>query len=83
MESSPEHKARYSCDAFWVEDEPVSHTYDYGANVQIEVSEGLQTLGQETRLRPRENFNDQADADDADADEALIPPRSGVTRRAT
>ncbi|KFZ17969.1 hypothetical protein V502_04341 [Pseudogymnoascus sp. VKM F-4520 (FW-2644)] len=33
------------------------------ANIEIEVSEGLQTLGRETRLRPREDFDDEADTD--------------------
>ncbi|KFY66157.1 hypothetical protein V496_02149 [Pseudogymnoascus sp. VKM F-4515 (FW-2607)] len=63
MESWPEHLARHSYDAFWMENEPVFHAYDYGANIEIEVSEGLQSLGQETRLRPREESDEKADAD--------------------
>ena len=63
MESWPEHVARHSYDAFWVENEPVFHAYDYGANIEIEVCEGLQSLGRETRLRPREDSDDEADAD--------------------
>ena len=59
MESWPEHLARYSYDAFWMENEPVFHAYDYGANIEIEVSEGLKTLGLETRLRPREDSDDE------------------------
>jgi hypothetical protein len=39
MESWPEH-----------ENEPVFHAYDYGANIEIEVSEGLQSLGRETLM---------------------------------
>ncbi|KFY89830.1 hypothetical protein V500_05450 [Pseudogymnoascus sp. VKM F-4518 (FW-2643)] len=62
MESWPEHVARHSYDAFWVGNEPVFHAYDYGANIEIEVSEGLQTLGRETRLRLREGSDDKADA---------------------
>lgn len=68
MESWPEHLARHSYDAFWAENEPVFHAYDYGANIEIEVSEGVQTLGRETRLRPREDSDDEAD-DDAGGDE--------------
>ncbi|KFY66249.1 hypothetical protein V496_02126 [Pseudogymnoascus sp. VKM F-4515 (FW-2607)] len=63
MESWPEHLARHSYDVFWMENEPVFHAYDYGANIEIEVSEGLQSLGRETRLRPREDSDDEADAD--------------------
>ncbi|KFY66178.1 hypothetical protein V496_02144 [Pseudogymnoascus sp. VKM F-4515 (FW-2607)] len=63
MESWPEHVARHSYDDFWMENEPVFHAYDYGANIEIEVSEGVQRLGPETRLRPREDTDDEADAD--------------------
>jgi hypothetical protein len=45
MESWPEHLARHSYDAFWMENEPVFHAHDYGANTEIEVSEGPQSLG--------------------------------------
>jgi hypothetical protein len=34
-----------------------------GANIEIKVSEGLQTLRRGTRLRPREHSDDEADAD--------------------
>ncbi|KFY65503.1 hypothetical protein V496_02533, partial [Pseudogymnoascus sp. VKM F-4515 (FW-2607)] len=50
------------------ENEPVFYAYDYGANIEIEVSEGVQTLGRETRLRPCEDSDDEAD-DDAGGDE--------------
>ncbi|KAL5351019.1 hypothetical protein ACLOAV_004593 [Pseudogymnoascus australis] len=68
MESWPVYLARHSYDAFWMENEPVYHAYDYGANIEIEVSEGLQSLGRETRLRPRKDSDDEANAD-AGADE--------------
>ncbi|OBT70872.1 hypothetical protein VF21_10066 [Pseudogymnoascus sp. 05NY08] len=45
-----------------VENEPVFHAYGYGTNIEFEVSEGLQTIGRETRLRPREDSDDEADA---------------------
>ncbi|OBT59884.1 hypothetical protein VE03_10773 [Pseudogymnoascus sp. 23342-1-I1] len=66
MKSWPEHVARHSYDAFWVENQPVFHAYDYGANIEIEVNEGLQSLGRGTRLRPREDTDDEADADAGD-----------------
>ncbi|KAL5348503.1 hypothetical protein ACLOAV_005919 [Pseudogymnoascus australis] len=50
------------------ENEPVFHAYDYRANIEIEVSEGVQTLGRETRLRLRKDSDDEAD-DDAGGDE--------------
>ncbi|KFY28321.1 hypothetical protein V491_00533 [Pseudogymnoascus sp. VKM F-3775] len=56
-------------DAFWTESEPVFHSYDSGANIDIEFSEGPQSLGRETRLQPREDSDAEADAD-AGSDEA-------------
>ncbi|KFY84771.1 hypothetical protein V498_07790, partial [Pseudogymnoascus sp. VKM F-4517 (FW-2822)] len=50
------------------ENELVFYAYNYRANIEIEVSEGVQTLGQETRLRLREDSNDEAD-DNAGGDE--------------
>lgn len=38
------------------------HAYNYGANIEIEVSKGLQSLGRETRLQPRKDSNNEADA---------------------
>ncbi|OBT60450.1 hypothetical protein VE03_10101, partial [Pseudogymnoascus sp. 23342-1-I1] len=66
MDSWPEHLAQHSYDAFWMENEPVFHPYNYGANIEIEVSEGLQSLERETRLRPREDSDDDADANAGD-----------------
>ena len=34
-----------SYDVLWMENELVFHAYDYGANIEIEVSEVLQSLG--------------------------------------
>ncbi|KFY82868.1 hypothetical protein V498_08424 [Pseudogymnoascus sp. VKM F-4517 (FW-2822)] len=50
------------------ENEPVFYAYDYRANIEIEVSEGVQTLGRETRLRLCKDSDDEAD-DDAGGDE--------------
>lgn len=79
MESWPEHLARHSYDAFWMENEPVFHAYDYGANIEIEVSEGLQSLGRETRLRPHEDSDDEADEGRAAGGDESQPrsPRGG------
>lgn len=43
---------QHSLDVFWTENQPAFHAYDYGANIEIEVNEQLQTLPKETRLRP-------------------------------
>ena len=45
VEEWPGHVARHSCDPFWLENEPVFHAHDYGANTEIKVSEGVQSLG--------------------------------------
>ena len=41
-------------DPFWTENQPAFHAYDYGANIEIEVSEQLHALRKETRLRPQD-----------------------------
>ena len=41
----------YSCDNFWMENQPAFHAYDYGANLEIELNEQLRSLPKETRLR--------------------------------
>ena len=58
MEDWPEHVKRHSYDSFWTENEPVFHAYDYGQNIEIEVSEGVQSLQREKRLRPVDDSED-------------------------
>ncbi|KAH6714530.1 hypothetical protein BKA61DRAFT_723267 [Leptodontidium sp. MPI-SDFR-AT-0119] len=70
IEDWPEHAERYSYDSFWTENEPVFHPYDYGANIEIEVSEGVQSLDKEKRLRPVDDSEDISE-DDLSDDEWL------------
>ncbi|EGU74076.1 hypothetical protein FOXB_15413 [Fusarium oxysporum f. sp. conglutinans Fo5176] len=39
-------------DAFWTDHQPAFHAYDYGANINIEVNEGIANLEEETVIRP-------------------------------
>ena len=50
--------AGQSCDSFWMENQPAFHAYDYGANIEIEVNEQLQSLPKETRLRVDDDNSD-------------------------
>ncbi|KAF9768825.1 hypothetical protein IL306_013819 [Fusarium sp. DS 682] len=46
-------------DRFWVDNEPAFHTYDCGANIEIEVNEELMDLPMEMRLRPESEDEDE------------------------
>ncbi|KAI3572619.1 hypothetical protein IWW34DRAFT_891492 [Fusarium oxysporum f. sp. albedinis] len=39
-------------DTFWTDHQPAFHAYDYGANINIEVNEGIANLEEETVIRP-------------------------------
>ncbi|KAF4469664.1 hypothetical protein FALBO_3433 [Fusarium albosuccineum] len=56
----------HAYDRFWVDNEPAFHTYDCGANIEIEVNEELKALPMETRLRPENEDEDE----DPDSDSA-------------
>ncbi|CAM1501432.1 Fc.00g034160.m01.CDS01 [Cosmosporella sp. VM-42] len=66
---------RYSHDPFWAENQPAFHAYDYGANIEIEVTEQVQSLEREARIRPDEDDEDEDedevenDGDDDDTEE--------------
>jgi len=68
VEDWPEHVERHSYDSFWTENEPVFHAYDYGANIEIEVSDRVQSLRKEKRLRPVDDSEDISDDDLDDAE---------------
>jgi len=68
VEEWPEHVARHSYDPFWRENEPVFHAHDYGGNIEIEISEGVQSLEREARLRPVEDSDAGSDDDLSDGD---------------
>lgn len=72
MEDWEEHVERHSYDSFWAQNQPVFHAYDYGANIEMTVSERLQSLEKETRLRPDDNVDGSSEADsdsESDTDE--------------
>ena len=50
-------------DEFWTENQPAFHTYDHGANIEIEVKEPLHQLSRETRVRA----DDNSDGEDSDS----------------
>ncbi|KAL5331188.1 hypothetical protein ACEPPN_000717 [Leptodophora sp. 'Broadleaf-Isolate-01'] len=66
LEDWPEYAERYSYDSFWIKNEPVFYAYDYGANIKIEVSEGVQSLDKEKRLRPVDDSEDISEDDLSD-----------------
>jgi len=69
VEDWPEHVSRHSYDAFWLENEPVFHAYDYGGNIEIEVSDEIEVLEREARLRPVEDSDGESDADSGAVDD--------------
>ncbi|KAF5120471.1 hypothetical protein E5D57_013504 [Metarhizium anisopliae] len=54
MERWERFAARHSYDPFWSENQPAFHAYDYGANIEIDVTEQIQVLEPETHVRPRD-----------------------------
>jgi hypothetical protein len=42
---------KYSCDNFWIENQPAFYAYNYGTNIEIKLNKQLRSLLKETRLR--------------------------------
>ncbi|KAJ0360294.1 hypothetical protein COL26b_014121 [Colletotrichum chrysophilum] len=55
--------------SFWCSHEPAFHAYDYGANIQIEVSDWLFHLPRE---RPYTHDDEEEDEDEEDEDQAIV-----------
>ncbi|KAF6527787.1 hypothetical protein HZS61_008089 [Fusarium oxysporum f. sp. conglutinans] len=55
-------------DTFWTDHQPAFHAYDYGANINIEVNEGIANLEEETVIRPAylDGLDDEFDDSDDD-----------------
>jgi hypothetical protein len=53
----------HAYDRFWIDNEPAFHTYDCGANIEIEVNEELEDLPMETRLRSESEDDEDPDSD--------------------
>ncbi|KAF5266247.1 hypothetical protein FOXYS1_2915 [Fusarium oxysporum] len=53
-------------DTFWTDYQPAFHAYDYGANINIEVNEGIANLEEETVIRPAylDGLDDEFDESD-------------------
>jgi hypothetical protein len=83
MEDWPEHVTRHSYDPFWAQNQPVFHAYDYGANIQIKVSERLQSLEKETRLRPDDHANDSSDDSVSESNSSEEGSRNSVRSEST
>jgi hypothetical protein len=75
MEDWPQHVARHSYDIFWTQNQPAFHAYDYGANIEITVSDRLQSLEKEVRLRPDDDpAEDSDDESDSDSESGSMHP---------
>lgn len=60
----------YAHETFWSDNLPAFHAYDYGANIEMEVTEGVQNLPRETRIRPDDDDeDDDVEEEDEDSDE--------------
>jgi hypothetical protein len=82
MQDWSTHVERHSYDLFWRQNQPVFHAYDYGANIQIKVSERLQSLERETRLRPDDHADDSSDDSSRDhSDDSGSESESSEARR--
>ena len=65
MERWPVFTRLHEHDQFWKDNLPAFHAYDYGANIEIEVTEQLRSLGPEVPLRPVDDEDeDSASASD-------------------
>ncbi|GKU12187.1 unnamed protein product [Fusarium langsethiae] len=56
-------------DTFWADHQPAFHAYDYGANINIEVNEGIANLEEETVIRS--DYSDEPSGE-SDGDEHSI-----------
>lgn len=54
VEGWADHVEQHGYDQFWAKNEPVFHAHDYGGNIKIEVSAGVEMLTPEMRVRPDE-----------------------------
>jgi len=69
MDGWPEFVEQHKQDQFWTDNQPAFHAYDYGANIEIEVSERLQALPKEHLLRPSDDSEDSENGEDNEDNE--------------
>ncbi|KAI6750588.1 hypothetical protein HG530_014869 [Fusarium avenaceum] len=53
-------------DTFWTDHQPAFHAYDYGANINIEVNQGIANLEEETVVRPVYSSEPSDESDESD-----------------
>jgi hypothetical protein len=61
MQEWPEYVRQNTQDKFWMESQPAFNAYDYGTNIEIDVTEQLRSVPKETRLRRAEDDSDSGD----------------------
>jgi hypothetical protein len=66
MENWDAFVGQYAFDAFWTDNHPAFHVYDYGANVEIRVTDRINSLPPEVSQRPPDDSEDSDDSDDLD-----------------
>ena len=68
MEGWADFVEQYLHEPFWAETQPAFHAYDYGANIEIDVTEQVQALEREARIRPDEDEDEGDEEDDEEAE---------------
>lgn len=58
MEDWDEYAQEHTVDPFWHENQPAFHAYDYGANIEIQVTDRLRSMPKEISVRPLEESSD-------------------------
>jgi hypothetical protein len=85
MQEWPEYVRQNTQDKFWMESQPAFHVYDYGANIEIDVTEQLRSMPKERRLRIAEDDSDSGDESIFPAGHTLAPVANnrpeGITLR--
>ncbi|KAL7758391.1 hypothetical protein ACKLNR_012918 [Fusarium oxysporum f. sp. zingiberi] len=59
-------------DAFWADHQPAFHAYDYGANINIEVNEGIANLEEETIIRSAYSDEPSDESDEGDDEHSSL-----------
>lgn len=70
------HITTHTTDLFWHDHQPAFHAYDYGANIEIEVNEHLQSLPKEVSIRPPVDQSDTDGESNEDSNEDTRNPGS-------
>jgi hypothetical protein len=71
MQEWPEYVEHSTQDTFWAENQPAFHAYDYGANIEIDVTEQLRLVPKETRLRSAEE-DSESEEEGVEAEDSIL-----------